>query len=167
MTLFLRVKALWWRYPVMRRWRLTLERSHVWAGPGRPKVGRDGDDRGRRSQAEEGRALLLLEVQTWQTGRLNRATDLYLFYFLQTFSPLRFPKIVYFHHALYLLRLLTTHSMPSRTPSPLVALQAWICHSRSWRWWWPWCFVIEMWIKRSRMMIGNSVLYPLRVQKYT
>ena len=87
--------------------------------------------------------------------------------FLPTDYLLRFPKIVYFLHTLYLLRLLTTHSMPSRTPSPLVALQAWICHSRSWRWWWPWCFVIEMWIKRSRMMVGDCVLYPLRVKKYT
>ena len=51
----------------------------MWARPDRAKVGRDGDDRGRRSQAEEGRALLLLEVQTWQTGRLNHALDRSIF----------------------------------------------------------------------------------------
>ena len=82
----------------------------------------------------------------------------------QTVYLLRFPNVVYFLHTLYLLRLLTTHSMPSRTPSPLVALQAWICHSRSWRWRWSWWFVIEIWIK---MMVGDCIPHPLRIWKYT
>ena len=50
-------------------------------GPGQaePRRDEDGDDRGRGSQTEEGRALLLSEVQTWQTGLLNHATDSSIF----------------------------------------------------------------------------------------
>ena len=49
-------------------------------------MGRDGDDHGRRSQAEEGQALLLLEVQTWQNGRLNLRYRSVVFFVLPFFE---------------------------------------------------------------------------------
>ena len=33
----------------------------------------------------------------------------------------------------HFLMFFTTHSIPSLTPSPDVALHAWICHTRSWK----------------------------------
>ena len=64
----------------------------------------------------------------------------------------------------YFLRLLTTRSIPSCTPSPLVALQAWICHSRSWHFLQSWILCFQFWIQcrlaATFQMIWHCCTFP-------